>query len=135
MIELIYGRKGSGKTKKILESANKTVASTKGNIVFIDDNNRYMYDLSRDIRFVAASDYGIKSYEELIIFICGGIAMNYGIEAVYIDGLLKITNTSLDNLEDFFTRLETLSEDNGFKAVLTISADLEEFPEYLKKFI
>ena len=60
MINVICGKKGSGKTKKIIDSANENVQKSKGSVVFVDDNNRYMYDLHRDIRFVDTSAYNIR---------------------------------------------------------------------------
>ena len=35
MIKLIYGEKGTGKTKIILDSINDSVKTAKGNVVFI----------------------------------------------------------------------------------------------------
>ncbi len=35
MITLILGKKGSGKTKRLLEMCNEAVAQSKGNVVFI----------------------------------------------------------------------------------------------------
>ena len=43
MINLIYGAKGSGKTKVIIDKANVTVSS--GDTVFITDTGRYMFDV------------------------------------------------------------------------------------------
>ena len=41
MIQIIYGKKGSGKTKRIIDMANEAVKAHEGSIVFIDDDNRY----------------------------------------------------------------------------------------------
>ena len=35
MIKIIYGSKGSGKTKKMLDLADEVLASTKGEVVFM----------------------------------------------------------------------------------------------------
>ena len=56
MIRIIYGKKGSGKTKKIIDAANEAVKYSTGELVFIDDDNRYMYDLRHEIRFVNATE-------------------------------------------------------------------------------
>lgn len=48
MVQLIYGTKGSGKTKRLIDMANAEMAETKGNIVFMDDDKRYMYDVKAD---------------------------------------------------------------------------------------
>ena len=39
MIHLIYGAKGSGKTKRIIDMANASIDTTTGDIVFITDTN------------------------------------------------------------------------------------------------
>ena len=42
MIQVIAGKKGSGKTKRLIDMANKSAQESKHDIVFIDDDNRYM---------------------------------------------------------------------------------------------
>ena len=41
MIKVIYGEKGTGKTKIILDSVNNSVATAKGNVVFIQQKKSY----------------------------------------------------------------------------------------------
>ena len=48
MIQVIAGKKGSGKTKRILDMANLATKDSKHDIVFIDDDNRYMFDLRHE---------------------------------------------------------------------------------------
>ena len=57
MIRVILGDKGSGKTKRLIDLTNDALKSEHGNIIFIDDDKRYMYDLRHEIRFVDASEY------------------------------------------------------------------------------
>ena len=45
MVKIVYGAKGSGKTKRIIDMANESIESAAGNIVFITDTNRYMFDV------------------------------------------------------------------------------------------
>ena len=61
MIQLIYAKKGSGKTKRLIDLANAELNSTKGDVVFIDDDKRYMYDVAHQARFVDVKDFGIDS--------------------------------------------------------------------------
>ena len=63
MIQVIHGKKGSGKTKRILDQANEAIKEHKGDVIFIDDDNRYMYDLRHEVRFVNAGEYGSDSPE------------------------------------------------------------------------
>lgn len=55
MIQIIFGKRGSGKTKRIIDMANASVGEQKGSVLFIDDDSRYMYDLKHQIRFIDAS--------------------------------------------------------------------------------
>ena len=41
MIQIIFGKKGSGKTKRILDMANASVKEAKGNVLFVDDDRSY----------------------------------------------------------------------------------------------
>ena len=52
MIKIIPGAKGSGKTKKLIDAANRDAESAKGGSAFITDTKRYMYDLNRAVRFI-----------------------------------------------------------------------------------
>jgi len=42
MLKILVGKKGVGKTKRIIQMANEAAGGAKGNVVFIDDDNRYM---------------------------------------------------------------------------------------------
>ena len=61
MISVIYGSKGTGVTKALIEKANNVVADSKGRVVYITDTKEYMYDLKYQIRYIAAREYGIDS--------------------------------------------------------------------------
>ncbi len=61
LIRVIFGEKGAGKTKQIIDMANEMVKESTGSMVFVDDDSRYMFDLKHEIRFVDASEYGIDS--------------------------------------------------------------------------
>ena len=59
-MKIVYGPKGTGKTKIVIADANAQVDSAKGHVVFITDTNRYMYDLKYQIRFIDVKGYEIK---------------------------------------------------------------------------
>ena len=71
MIQLIFGEKGSGKTKKILEIANQSAEQAKGSVVFIDEDDRYMYDLNLPVRFINATEYALSGPKMFYGFLCG----------------------------------------------------------------
>lgn len=135
MIQLIYAPKGSGKTKRLIDLANAELNTTKGDVVFIDDDKRYMYDVKHQIRFVDVKDYMIDSCDSLYGLLCGMVAQNFDIEAVFIDAFLKIIQKDVAEIEAYIKKIEQLTEKNQFKAVIIISADPDQAPEFLKKYI
>ena len=90
MIKIIYGPKGTGKTKIIIDEANAKVASAKGHLIFVTNTKRYMYDLHRDIRVIDTTDYMIAGEDALCGFIKGVVAANNDNEYLFIDGAARI---------------------------------------------
>ncbi len=135
MIRIIYGKKGSGKTKKIIDAANEAVKSSTGELVFIDDDNRYMYDLRHEVRFVNATEYDVSSPETFMGFICGILAGNYDMKQLFIDGFLRLVKCDIAELEAFFVKLEDITHRHGVDVVISASAKDDEIPEFLKKYI
>lgn len=135
MIKIIYGAKGSGKTKKIIDTANQDALTSKGDVVFIADTNRYMYDLKRKVRFVNIDEYEIQTELGLLGFIRGMLAGNADITTVYIDGAHRMANRDIVDMVWFYNKLEALSDKNDTTFVLTVSADEKDLPDFIKKYI
>ncbi|MEA5002320.1 MAG: hypothetical protein VB081_02350 [Christensenella sp.] len=135
MIQLIYAPKGSGKTKRLIDLANAELNSTKGEVVFIDDDKRYMYDVAHQARFVDVKDFGIESGDALYGMLCGMVSQNYDIEAIFIDAFLKIVKMDVTELKGLMDKISSLCEKNDCKAVIIISADPSEAPDFLKPYI
>ena len=135
MIRIIYGKKGSGKTKKIIDAANEAVKSSTGELVFIDDDNRYMYDLRHEIRFVNATEYDVSSPDTFMGCICGILAGNYDMKQLFIDGFLRLVKSEMADLEPFFVKLEDITHRHGVDVVISASAKDDTVPEFLKKYI
>ena len=134
MISLIIGNKGSGKTKKILDMANAAIKEYKGDVIFVDDDNRYMFDLRHEVRFVNAGEYGTDSPAMFFGFLCGMLAQNFDISVIFIDAFLKLIKTDIENAEDFFARLDKLSVKHNVQFVLSVNVDDAVAPEFLKKY-
>lgn len=135
MINVISGRKGSGKTKRIIDAANAALEGTKGYVVFVTDTNDYMYSVNRNIKFINVKDYKIAGEEALCGFIRGLIAGNRDIEDIFIDGCARITGKPLSEMAAFFYMLDKVSEDCGMKITLTCSAATEELPSFVAKYL
>ena len=76
MITLIIGKKGSGKTKKLIDAANAAIEKTNGNVVVIEKEAHLTLDISHQARLVALEPYGITGCAAFYGFISGICAGN-----------------------------------------------------------
>ena len=134
MIKVIYGEKGMGKTKILIDIANKIAQEAKGDVVFIDDSTQLMYDLKHKVRFVNVSEFPPMGSEGFFGFICGILSQNYDIEGVFIDGLNYITKKKAADLELFFKNLQEIAEKENIDFYITINGVNEELPGFLKQY-
>ena len=134
-MKIIYGPKGTGKTKAILESANNTLETAKGHVIFVTDTTRYTYDLSNQIRYLDVSGFEIIGEDGFRGFLKGLVAANGDNEYIFIDGIARIANKPLGQLESIFTAMDKLEKDYGVKFVLTCSAAKEDLPEFVAKYV
>ncbi|MGI6084365.1 MAG: hypothetical protein ACOYIF_02825 [Acetivibrionales bacterium] len=132
MIKVVYGNKGVGKTKYLIASANALLDSCKGDIVFINRGISHITNLKHPIRYVDISDFPILSLKQLLSFICGMIAQNYDIKAIYIDAL---SNYEIEEgqYEYFFEQIKLLAEKFETQFIFSISGDISSIPEYVYK--
>lgn len=133
MIGVIFGQKGSGKTKHILDMANKAAKEARGSIVFIDDDNSYMFDLNSSIRFINAKEYQIVSPRMLYGFLCGLAASDFDLEYIYIDGLMNFIHTELPTLSEFFDHLDAFAKSRGINVIMSVSGSPDNIPEFMKE--
>ena len=135
MVELLIGKKGTGKTKALIEKVNNALTVAKGNVVFIsNDTNRYIFDVKSKARMADTSEFEIKSYDEFLGFISGIISRDFDITNIFVDGIFKIVGSdNLDGFESFLNRLETMSQKFEITFVISVSIDAETAPDYIKK--
>ncbi len=127
MVKVLVGHKGSGKTKKMIELANEHVQQAKGSIIFINKNARLIFDLDYNIRVICMEDFKhITNEDEYIGFIFGIISSDNDIETMYLDGVMKHADFSLEVLPSFINKLKVISKEYGINFVISISAELEE---------
>lgn len=136
MIQAILGGKGSGKTVKLLELANNAVGQERGNIFFVDHNNRHMYDLQREVRLVNAAEYAIDSPDSFYGMLCGMLSANFDITLIVVDGFLKILDPDIKpaDLKDFFEKADKLLNEHSVRMVIGVSGDPAELPEFITRY-
>jgi len=135
MIQIIAGKKGSGKTKRIIDMTNISVKEAKHDVVFIDDDNRYMFDINHKVRFINAGEYGVHSAEMFLGFLCGMLAQNFDVGLIFIDAFLKLVKGDLNDMEWVFKKMETLCQKHNVDFVLSVSEDADKLPEFMKGYL
>lgn len=135
MIKIIYGAKGTGKTKTIIDSANSCIEQELGDIVFIADTSRYIHDIKYQIRFTNTKESNIDSEDALIGFIKGMLEANYDIRFIFIDGAARMIGKAVGELGSFFEKLNAISKKSETVFTLTVSCAYEALPDFIKKMI
>lgn len=135
MIRVIMGKKGSGKTKQMIDMINEAVGSEHGNVVCIEKGNKLTFDIHYQIRLVEASQYDIANYTALKGFVSGLYAGNYDITHVFIDSLTKIVPIeNYAETEEFLAWLNNFGEKHNIKFTITISDEPDLAPEGIKQY-
>ncbi|MDR0851737.1 MAG: DEAD/DEAH box helicase family protein [Clostridiales Family XIII bacterium] len=135
MVSLIVGHKGTGKTKTMIDLANSRAKSSKGHIIFVNKNQRLMYDLIHEIRVVSMEDFDeITNSDEYIGFLYGIISSDHDIDAIFIDSILKHADVSKEDIPEFLARLKVISDQHQIDFIVSLSADLEELSGTVKDF-
>ena len=135
MIQVIAGKKGSGKTKRIIDMTNNATKDSKHDIVFIDDDNRYMFDLKHQVRFINAGEYNLTSDQMFMGFLYGVVAQNFDVGLIAIDAFKKLIKVDLPSSAWLFERMEAICEKHSVEFVLSVSEDPAELPEFIQKYV
>ena len=135
MIHVIMGLKGSGKTKKMIDSINEAVASAQGDVVCIEYGKKLTYDVNYRVRLVDSKEYGISNLDMLKGFLSGLHAGNFDITNVYIDNLYKTIGTDRAAGEAFIIWCAAFAETNNMNITVTVSDDPAEASEEVKKYL
>lgn len=133
MINLIPGKKGTGKTKILIDAITEAANNATGNIVCIERGMKLTYDIPHKVRLVDAEEYGITSFDAFYGFVAGMLAGNYDIQEVYVDGILKIGGKDFEAFGAMIEKLAMIAKD--IKIVFTVSADVDDLPPKVKAFI
>ena len=135
MIHVIMGLKGSGKTKKLIDSINAAVASAQGDVVCIEYGKKLTYDVNYRARLVDSKEYGINNLDMLKGFLSGLHAGNFDITNVYIDNLYKTIGADRAAGEEFILWCAQFAEANNMNITVTVSDDPAEASEAVKAYL
>lgn len=134
MIKLIPGRRGSGKTKILIEQINEAVKSTNGNIVCIEKGDNVRRSISYKVRWCDVDQFGVEGIDAFYGFVAGMLAGNYDIKDIFVDGIFKIVGRDYEAFGAMLEKLDKLTGDDSV-VTFTVSADVEDLSENVKQFI
>jgi len=135
MIHVIMGLKGSGKTKKLIDSIKDSVVNAHGDVVCIEYGQKLTYDLPHKVRLVDSKEYGISNPDMLKGLLSGLHAGNYDITNVYIDNLYKTIGSDRAAGEEFLLWCAKFAEANFMEITVTVSDDPACASEEIKKYL
>ena len=136
MVHVIMGKKGTGKTKQIIEMVNAAAKDESNCVVCIEGGRKLTYDLSYSVRLIDVSDYPItKGFDSLFSFICGVYAHNFDVSHIFIDSLYKVAGCDdVDAATLFLDKLSEFTAVNNIEITIMISDDTLNASEGMKKY-
>ena len=132
MVQLIAGSKGKGKTKYLIDKANESVKTNHGTVVYLDKNNKHMYELNNKIRLINVSDYPVTNYDMFLGFICGMLSQDHDLETFFLDSFLNVSQVTEDYVEYVLKEIDLISRSFDVNFVISLSIDAEDLPEAFK---
>ncbi|MBQ4572827.1 MAG: hypothetical protein IJA80_06085 [Clostridia bacterium] len=137
MISLIIGKKGTGKTKVLVQHVNDAVHVSSGNVVCVEKETKLTYDVNYRARLIATDVFAISGYDAFYGFLSGICAGDHDITDIFVDATYRIADDKErtgEALAAFLTKVNELSKISDTKFTFTISSDLEELPESIFAF-
>ncbi len=135
MVELIVGKEGKGKTKQLLSRVNEEIKTASGNIVFLDRNDKHMFELNNKVRLVNVADYEFTNCSEFIGFVCGILSQDHDIEKMYIDAIMKVAKLEKSDLTAVVKRLELIGKKFNVQFTASVTLDASELDDELRSNI
>ena len=135
MIQIIAGLKGKGKTKYLIQKANEEVKTASGNVVYLDKNNKHMYELSNKIRLINLSEFPVDTYDAFLGFISGVFSQDHDLESMYLDSFITVSCVTEEYIGFVLSKLSDISSRFNVNFTISISVDAEHLPDQFKENI
>lgn len=136
MIKLIVGKKGSGKTKILIDMTNSAVGVSSGNVICIEKGAKLTHDIDHSVRLVDTEEYGLEGFDSLYGFITGMLAGNYDITHIFVDATLTIGGRDISKFAEMVNKLSTIKGVQYLESIVfAVSCDKSELPDSLSEFV
>ena len=128
MIKINIGKKGSGKTKLLVDMVNTAANESLGNVVCIEKGDTLTYSVTHKARLIDIDGFGISGYDEYYGMLAGIKSGNNDVTHIFGDATLRIGSRNYDELAAFFERIAKIDD---VEFIFTVSADKEDLPKKL----
>jgi len=133
MVKLIPGKRGSGKTKLLIEAIKTAKKESNGNVVAIQIGNSLNSQIKHDVRLINIEDYGVSGCDAMRGFVGGIMASDYDCTHIFVDGILKIVGRDFGEVAGMLEKFDKVSGDSAI--ILTFSEDANMLPENIRKYL
>lgn len=135
MVEIIAGNKGKGKTKVLISKANDSALLTNGSIVFLDKNNKHMYELSNQIRMINVPEFHIDNFDMFCGFLYGIASQDHDLEKMFLDSFLTIAHLEPEEMQKAMDVLLEYSEKQNIDLIISLSMNASDLPEEIQSYV
>ena len=135
MVKLIVGKKGTGKTKMLIEQVNAAVEASKGCVICIEKGLTLNKDITHKARLVDTDSYGIDGATALYGFVAGNYGSNFDVSDIFIDSALKICGNDIAEFSAFLDNVVAFTATHPVNFVITSSLAVEELPEKYHQYL
>lgn len=135
MVKIIIGKKGSGKTKKLMDVVNAAAEQSKGCVVCFEQGDTLKFNITHKVRLIDAEHYGICGFDAYYGMICGVCAGNYDVTNVFGDATLRIGSRNYEELAEFLKKIEKLSKETNIEFFFTVSANADELNDEVLAYV
>ena len=136
MIEIVAAEKGKAKTKMLMAKANNDIKVTGGNIVYLDINNKHMYELSNRVRLINVTEYNIHSADMFLGFIYGVASQDHDLDKMFLDNFMSIACIStVEEADKLIKELSVISDKFEIEFMLGISKQKSDLTKDLQDLV
>ena len=135
MIKLLIGKKGSGKTKTLIEFVNNALDTSKGSVVCIEKGDKLKFDIKYTARLIDTEEFAVTDAQSLYGFIAGILASNHDVTDLFIDSALKICQNDAATFDKFLDAVDALTKSREVNIVITSSLAPEDATEKVLSYV
>ena len=125
MLKLIIGKKGSGKTKKLIDAVTAAADASNGSVVCVEKSSTLTFSVNYKARLIDSDSFGISGYGEYYGMLAGIKSGNHDVTHIFGDATLRIGTR---DYEELYVFLERLSKIEDVEFIFTVSCDEAELP-------